>query len=301
MIPEAFGKRAGEGELMATIPVAAKQDSGNEWLQQRDTKISPTGSNDAVQIILANAKLLVLGPALAALVAFGIASFLPKSYTSAVYLRLDEGEARAADALMQSIPVIDRVLAEYTPPEATLDARRTHIEKNRRIVLAAGETQKTSKLFRMEYSDRNPTVAQRVSSRLIAAWLESTKPPPDKRAAIEAEIERTEIQAKAITQLIERLEKDAPSLVAAQSLQGELATPIASLLAKRDENLASLIRLKNSLKGLSEDVVFGTPSLPDVPSWPNRGILVILTTVVTALLLIVFVILRRFGLGWPRA
>lgn len=286
---------------MPTIPVAAKQDSGNERLQQGNAKISPSGSADAVQVILANAKLLVLGPALAGLIAFGIASFLPKSYTSVVYLRLDEGEARAADAIMQSTPIIDSVLSGYTPPEATLDARRAHIGNNRRIVVAPGETQKTSNLFRMEYSDRDPAVAQRVNSRLIAAWLESTKPPPDKRAAIEAEIERTQTQANATTQLIERLEKDAHSLVAAESLQGELATPIVRLLEKRDKNLATIIELKNSLKGLSGDVVFGMPSLPDVPSWPNRGIIVILTTVVTALLLTVFVILRRFGLGWLRA
>src|SRR5438552_1789354 len=103
----------------------------------------------------------------------------------------------------------------------------------------------------------------------------SVQPRPERRAIIEAEIQRTDTQTKAITRLIERLEKDATTLVA-QSLQGELATPILGLIAKRDENLANLITQRNSLNGVSRDVIFGKPDLPQEASWPNRGVIVIL-------------------------
>jgi hypothetical protein len=248
-------------------------------------------------IVRAHFKLLVLGPAVAGLVAFGVASVLPKWYTSAVYLNLDEAGARAADARMHSTPVLDKVLTDFKVPQDTLEARRRAIEENRRIIVAVGETQKTSRLFRMEYSDRSPALAQKVNSLLIEAWLDSTKPPPDKRATIEAEIERTDAQTKSISRLIERLEKDAPSLVA-QSLQGELATPILGLITKRDEGLANLITLKNSLNGLSRDVVFGAPDLPEEASWPRSGIITILTVVLTELLLILFVVLHRVRPTW---
>ena len=104
---------------------------------------------------------------------------MPKWYTSVAYLNLDETGARVADARMRSNPVLDAVLSEYTPPKNTLEARRQYLEDNRRIVVAAGETLRTSKLFRMEYSDTSPQVAQKVNSLFIAAWLESTKPPPN--------------------------------------------------------------------------------------------------------------------------
>jgi hypothetical protein len=247
--------------------------------------------------ILEHLKLLLLGPAIAGLVAFGIASFLPKWYTSVVYLNLDETAARLADARMRSAPVLDKVLAGIKAPQSTLEANRRFIEENRRIVVAAGDTQKTAKLFRLECSDKDPVVAKNVCSLLIEAWLESTKPGPDKSASIQAEIERTDTQVKSISQLIDRLEKDAPTLVA-QSLQGELATPILGLITKRDESLSNLIILRNSLNGISHDVVFGAPDSPEEPDWPKRGMITILAAVAAELLLLLFVLLHRFRPNW---
>ena len=97
--------------------------------------------------------------------------------------------------------------------------------------------------------------------------------------------------------LIERLEKDATTLVA-QSLQGELATPILGLIAKRDENLANLITQRNSLNGVSRDVIFGKPDLPQEASWPNRGVIVILTVIATGFLLLIITLLHRFRPKW---
>jgi LPS O-antigen subunit length determinant protein (WzzB/FepE family) len=67
-----------------------------------------------------------------------------------------------------------------------------------------------------------------------------------------------------------------------------------NLIEKRDQNLDALVGLRESLNGLSSDVVFGPPNLPVEPSWPKKAIITILAAVVSALLLLVFVILRRF-------
>jgi uncharacterized protein involved in exopolysaccharide biosynthesis len=251
--------------------------------------------NTLTDLIKENLKLLVLGPILAAIVAFAVTSGLPKWYTSVAYLALDEAGARTADARMRSSPVLDKVLSEYNAPRSTLEGRRRFLEDNRRLGVAAGETQRTSNLFRLEYSDKSPQIAQKVNTLFIEAWLESTRPRADLRATTEAEIERTDTQAKSISQLIDRLQKDAPSLLA-QSLQGELATPILGLITKRDQNLAQLITLRNSLNGMSRDVVFGKPDLPEEPSWPRRGMITILAGFLAGLLLLIFVLVRRF---WP--
>jgi hypothetical protein len=247
-----------------------------------------------VALISDNLKLLVLGPVVIGMIAFGLASVWPKSYTSVAYLTMDENEAKAADARMHSTLVVDKVLAEFKVPGTTLEARRRQLEENRRIVVASGTSAKTASLFRQEYTDRDPVAAQKINSIFIDAWLESTRPPPDRRAKLEAEIERADMQVQSISRLIERLEKDAPTLIAPSSLQGELATPIAGLIAKRDEGLANLTNMRNALKGISRDVIFAPPDLPEEPSWPRVGIITILATFVSALLMLIFVILRRF-------
>jgi hypothetical protein len=225
---------------------------------------------------------------------------LPKWYTSVAYLAVDETGARVADARMRSLPVLDRVLAQFPAPGDTLEARRRFLDRNLRMVVAAGETQKTSNLFRLEYSDKDPSVAQKVNSLFINAWLASTQPRPDRRAEIEAEIERTELQTKSVAQLIDRLQKDAPAPTS-QNLQGELATTILGLTTKRDQNLANLITLRNVLNGVSRDVLFGLPDLPEEPSWPNWKIVTPVVYFVAVLLLLIFVILRHFSAAPGRA
>jgi hypothetical protein len=254
-----------------------------------------------IALIADNLKLLVLGPIVVGIVAFGVASVWPKSYTSVAYLAMDENEAKATDVRMRSTPVLDKVLAEFKVQGNTLEARRRYIDENRRIVVAAGTSPKIAGLFRLEYTDRDPAIAQKINSIFIEVWLETSKPAPDRRATLEADIERTELQAKSISQLIERLERDSPSLLAQNSLQGELATPILGLISKRDQNLLNLVTMRNSLKGVSRDVVFGAPDLPEEPSWPRRGIITVLAAFTAGLLLLVFVILRRFGPAWSSA
>jgi hypothetical protein len=79
-------------------------------------RIGASGLTELIVVISDNLKLLVLGPVIAALVAFGVASVLPKWYTSVAYLAVDETGARVADARMRSAPVLDKVLAEFHAP-----------------------------------------------------------------------------------------------------------------------------------------------------------------------------------------
>jgi uncharacterized protein involved in exopolysaccharide biosynthesis len=289
-----------KGKIVTTEPSAPSRFESANFSKQRKNPEpqSVQQKNGALSlemlgaVIVENFKLLLFGPVVVGVIAFGIASALPKWYTSTAYLSLDEAGARAADSLMRSTPVLDKVLAKLDMPHEA-KAQRKSLDGVRRIIVAPGEIQTASKLFRLEYSDRDPRAAQKINSLFIDAWLDSTKPAPEKRRAIEAEIDRRESQLKSISQLVDRLQKDAPSLVT-QSQQGELATPIMNLIEKRDQNAEALITLRSSLNGISPDVVFGPPDLPVEASWPKKAIITILAAVVSALLLLVFVILRRF-------
>jgi hypothetical protein len=250
-----------------------------------------------LRIIATNLKLLIASALLAGIAGFTVASFTTKYYRSSAYLSFGEDLARAANSIMSSPQTLDKVLAKIKVPGNTIEARRRYIDSNRSIVVAPKEIPRTSKLFRLDFVSPDPHVAQQVNTLFIEAFIESTKPPPNKASVIKADIERNEVQAKSISDLLERLAKEAPSLLIQNSLQGELATPIVALLTKRDQNLANVISLKQQLLGVSEDIVFWPPDLPEEPVWPQRGLIAVLSALGGGLLMLAFAALRA---GWWR-
>ena len=68
---------------------------------------------DLLQTIVDNLRLLVIGPILAGLLAFGWASFLPKTYQSTAILNADQTTV----SLMQSAAVLDPIASKlgYMP------------------------------------------------------------------------------------------------------------------------------------------------------------------------------------------
>lgn len=252
-----------------------------------------------LRIITKNLKLLIASALLAGIAGFVVASFTTKYYRSSAYLSFSEDWARAANSIMSSPQTLDKVLAKVQVPGDTIEARRRYIDSNRTIVVAPKELPRTSKLFRLDFTSSDPHIAQQVNLLFIEAFIESTKPPPNKTSVIKADIERNELQAKSISDLLERLAKEAPSLLIQNSLQGELATPIVALIAKRDQNLANIINLKQQLLGVSEDVVFWPPDLPEEPVWPQRSLIAALSAIGVGLLMLAFVALR--DAWWRRA
>ncbi|MCP3445679.1 hypothetical protein [Bradyrhizobium sp. CCGUVB14] len=242
-------------------------------------------------VIRENLILLLLVPLLVGLITFASTGFLPKWYTSVAYLNVDEAGERSADALMRTPRVLGRVIAAAAELQGTQEARSRLLEAHRRIVAAPGDLQKTSNLFRLEYSDPDPHLAQKINSAFIEAWLEATKPPPTKRAAMEAELIRREARHKLVSQLIDRALKDADRLVSDDHKE-LLAASIADLIVKNDENAGDIVALKNALDGVSHDLIFTAPDLPEEPSWPKRGIITVLATFAAGLLGLMFVIAR---------
>ncbi len=240
-----------------------------------------------VAMIFENLRLLLLGPAIVGLVTFGIVSLLPPWYTSVAYLKIDEAGARTADALMHSTPVLDKVLAGFEAPRDTVEARRAFLDAHRRIMVAPGEIQMIANLHRLEYSDRDPRVAQKVNSLFIDAWLDAAKPTSEERMKTEDEIARRELEVKSVSELLDRLQRDA-------SLSNKEPVSAWDLIQDRDKNLATIASLRSSLN-VSREMVFSPPDLPAVPSWPNKGMIAVLAGFVAEILLLIFVILRRFS------
>ncbi|MET4036904.1 MULTISPECIES: Wzz/FepE/Etk N-terminal domain-containing protein [unclassified Bradyrhizobium] len=248
---------------------------------------------DFVEIVWRNLKLLLFVPALAGLGAFAATSVTPKWYTSAAYLTLDEWGARSADAIMHSPPVLDAVSRAIGDSEQASDARREALDRNRRIVVAPGNVEGAAKLFRLEYSDRDPRRAQKINEAFISAWIEAAKPPPDAPSKVNADISRIQLRLTSLSELLDDLLNRVQAAVDAnQKNKNEVAVRARDLLLANHLDFADVVAVLRSMRSVSRALVISEPSLPQEPSWPKRTIVSILTAFAAGLIALIFVLLR---------
>ena len=94
---------------------------------------------------------------------------------------------------------------------------------------------------------------------------------------------------------IERLQQEAKERVLRNTQGGEIAIPIFTMMSKRDEQLASIILIKNRLAGISRDVIVNPPHthLSTMLNRPRKIAIAILSGVAWVLLQLVLVLLGR--------
>lgn len=276
--------KASDADNTKTCAAQPPKTSSNNLLSLRDL----------AGVIAGNLKLLVAVPVFAGLVAFGTTSAVPKWYVSVAYLSLDEGGARDADALMRSPRVLDAVAAAIGVPQEAREAREKSLDRNRRIAVAPGELRATSRLFRLEYADRDPHVAQKINAAFITSWLEATAPSPQVQSKLNVDIDLSEARLNAISKLLDQVQTSAKA-VASRDVNTELMASIRDLLDRNLQDFAAIVAWTRTLNGMSRNVVVSEPSLPQGPSWPNKSLISILTAFGAGMLAVVFVLLRCSG------
>lgn len=254
---------------------------------------------DFVEIVWRNLKLLLIVPTLAGLGAFAVTSVTPEWYTSVAYLTLDEPGARSADAIMHSPPVLNAVSRAVGDSEQTSDPLREALDRNRRIVVAPGNVGGAAKLFRLEYSDRDPRRAQKINDAFITAWIEAEKAPPDALSKVNADIGRIQLRLTSLSELLDELLNRVQAAVDANQ-KNEVAVRARDLLLANHLDFADVVAVVRKMRGVSRAVVFSEPSLPQEPSWPKRTIVSVLAAFAAALIALIFVLLRA-SRGIPMA
>lgn len=237
-------------------------------------------------------KLLITGPLVVGLIAFGVASILPKTYVSIAYLGpFDEGAAKSVEGLMRSPVVVDFVLKRHPLPIEDQNGMRKLREGVLHWAPAPKAQPSVASLYTLSVSDESASHAQAVNSTFIDAWLEASKPGREFRARLQIRLERTQIQLKSVSALIDRLEKETPSLVI-PGFQSEMASPLAMFLVRRENYLRAIEELELALAGPSRDLIVVPPSLPTVRAWPKRLSIVAFSMLVAVGALLLFVWLR---------
>ena len=202
----------------------------------------------------------------AALAGWSLAQILPKRYTSSVYIRLDESAARNADALMSAAPILDRIIAKTNITGASIEDRRRQLDAKRSLSVAPNEIARTGNLFRMEVTDIDPARARQLNSAFLDAWIEATKPGPDRKAVLDAEIERLQQELKWTLDSIEEVKKNPAASVSSPLGSG---SALATLLDKYDEIGGLLDKLRQQRQGVSRDAILSDPTMPEEASEPK--------------------------------
>lgn len=254
------------------------------------------GFLDVLIIMARNIRLLIFAPLVAGFLGLGIAYVWPPKYASVAYLTFPaESEKtdafKSAEALMRSPPVLDVVLKQY-PLSGLPDRQRRVLDRRIGWSAARGADRKTPSVVVVSIEDDSPQRARAINIALLEAWLEATKPKPDRRARLDAQLKRTEEQLKAVSDLFDRLAGETPKLVL-PGMQNELASSLSGLLSQRASHIASIEALKLALAGVSHDVISVPPTLPDEPIWPKKALFAVSAAAGTFLVLLLVLFCRH--------
>jgi hypothetical protein len=248
---------------------------------------------NCMAVLAGHFRLIVGVTLLAGAAAYGVAYWLPKVYTSVAYLGpLDEPTAKAAEANIQSGPVLDPVIAIFPQYRSgnSLEERRAGLNSSLRWQIVKGSPT-NSAIYTLNFDDTDPHRAQALLGAVVDGWLESIRPRPDRAAKLEKILGASEAQAADLSQVIAELKKR-PDAMFADARNGYFPPNIVDMIKMRTEIVTRVVDLTMELRAGSRDTIFGPPTLPERPSSPNKIRIVLASMLAAFGGLIVFLLLR---------
>lgn len=246
-------------------------------------------NQELVAILVHGWPVLVAGPLIVAALTYLGTFLLPLEYTSTTHLNIDRTTARSVESLMTSPSFTEAARAGVTPDQDRADWTVRVVD------IDPLGSQQAQRLFRLDVIARDPVLAERISAELVELWRATTAPWGAQRVRLESDLARVETAVAANTALLETLQAEA-TFVLPQSDQGEIATSISNLLARRDEQLARASEIEGILAGIPANVVVAGPKSASRPSGPNRLAVALLATLASVPIVAAgLLVARTFG------
>ena len=252
---------------------------------------------DGIAVLAERLRLILGVTLLAGVAAFGVALWLPKTYTSVAFLGpMDEMVGRGAEGVIHSAPVLDPIIEKFPQYKSGygLEDKRKLLSSSLRWETLGGADPKAA-IFSLSFGDTDPVRAQSLLAALLDRWLETRKPGPDTSARLEKALEASEAQAADLSQVIAELKKR-PDAMFADGHNGYFPPNIVDMIKMRTETASRIVDLTMALRAGSHDLIFSPPTLPQEPSGPRKKVIVFAAMVGVLVALIAFLLLR-WGLG----
>jgi hypothetical protein len=252
---------------------------------------------DRLILTLEHWRLLVSGPIVAFLVAYGVCFVWQQSYTSSAILaipvapgqtaQLTQTPAQAA-AMMVSPLVLDPILVSLNLYEGrTLEKARKRLAE--KIRSSVGK----DNLLRLEVTANSPELAQKMSNLIIETWLKTTAPGAHERADLEKKLENAKKSLDAVNHLLKKLTEEGSVVLNKPLTRGEAGSSLVAVGELQARYLAEVLAIPRTLEGLSLDVVAQMPTLPVEPSAPRKELIAGMTALISFFALLVWIFVRR--------
>lgn len=206
---------------------------------------------DLLLVVAENIKLLIVGPALVGLFAWGILFFLPQRYTSQAILALPASMQTQAVAMMLGL----------TAEAFQLSNGRNQQQLQARLAEQVQATVGKDGLLRLSVTAQTPQQAQTMSNSLIDLWLKSTVPNAQARAGLEKRQAYAQTSLDAVTRVIAR-RLDAEASLSKVQVKGELGTSLRTLRELQARYLGEVLSISRELQDQSHNAVKQMPVLP---------------------------------------
>jgi len=261
---------------------------------------------DRLIFIAENFKILIVGPVLVGVVVWAMSFALPRSYTSQAILHFEmpahmqqaqaqvQAQAQAqAQAVMMSPLVLDQIIeSRQLFSNEGLRGEAARIKLRRQIKVMGGK----DGLLRLEVVATSPTAAQALANDVIETWVKTTVPRERERADLQMQLS----YAKGALEATRRWQDQALGTRGdkAQALYAAQMAPVVEEL--RSRYIKEVIQISNVLQGFPDDGILMRPTLPIQPVPVERELFALLAAIITGVLSLLWVLVRRSLLGVTR-
>lgn len=221
-----------------------------------------------ILVTLAEAwRLLIIGPLVVAILAGGVSFLWPKTYESIASLRLNDEEI----ALLHTAPVLDQLIDKFgflAKADGVKDDARQLLKQN-----LSYSIDKKTKLATLVAKGTSPEDAQALGRNAVEVLLIELQPKGQEREAI---VQKMALNHQLIADGV-----------------GTFMRSSNKIVDPRVDN----IELSLKLKARGAEVFAQEPSLSSKPVSPKRSLIIVLATLASAFVLLLFVFVRKAWRG----
>jgi hypothetical protein len=264
---------------------------------------------DALGIALAiaeNALLLLLVPLLIGLLSYGGTFALPQRFESVSVVRAITPIASTVDGekLPENPAMIPASVAAFMTTDAVIDGaalktamtpdasvgmtERMRDETRKKIDTQLGNDQTITLIT----SDDTPVKAQRLANAILELTFVETRPKSAERTRLVSELSQLEKREQYLAAASQRVRAAFEQGGSAGDV-GRLGESYALILSQLSQIQRRILSIQVRLEGLTNEALLQSPTLPTAPVSPKRSMIAVLSTLVSGLLMLIFVLIRE--------
>jgi hypothetical protein len=148
-------------------------------------------------------------------------------------------------------------------------------------------------LLRLDVTAGKPEEAQKIANLVIDSYLKTTRPGELDRADLEKKLSYAQNSLASVSKLIERITSDGAGILNRPITLGMSGTSVVALGELQARYLGEVLSIPRTLQGLSRDIVVQPPTLPTEAVAPKRGLIALMSVLLSGIALILWVFARK--------